>query len=113
MAYEDNIEHQLRMLEKTWEQFVAHGVTPETELVLEFVYLAPNKASASVLYQALENYEAGIRSHGIFRKRWFIDGKSHPTTVSKTKLTQWLDFMVDLGWQHGCEFDGFGASIPG
>lgn len=112
MAYEDNIEHQLRMLETTWEAFKENGVTEDTELVLEFVYLAPNKESATSLNGALDNYDSSVRSEGLLKKKWFVDGNSHPTTVSKDTLVQWLDFMVSLGWEHGCEFDGFGASMP-
>ena len=112
MAYEDNFEHQLRMLDVTWDAFKEHGVSEETELVLEFVYLAPNKESANSLNEALENYDSSMRSEGLLKKKWFVDGNSHPTTVSKDTLVQWLDFMVALGWEHGCEFDGFGASMP-
>ena len=112
MAYEENIDHQLRMLEITWKAFKEHGVTEETELVLEFVYLAPNKESANSLNEALDNYDSSVRSEGLLKKKWFVDGSSHPMTVSKEILAQWLDFMVALGWEHDCEFDGFGASMP-
>ena len=112
MAYADNIEHQLRMLDVTWEAFKENGVTEETELVLEFVYKAPNKCSANSLNFALENYASSVRSEGVLKKKWFVDGQSHPTTVSKEKMAQWLEYMVALGWEHGCEFDGFGASMP-
>ena len=113
MAYEDNIEHQLRMLDVTWEAFEENGVKEDTELVLDFVYLAPNKESANSLNSALENYDSSVRSEGMLKKKWFVDGNSHPTTVSKNTLAQWLDFMIALGWEHNCEFDGFGASMPG
>ncbi len=112
MAYNDNIEHQLNMLEATWEAFKENGVTEETELILEFVYLSPNKECAYSLNEALENYDSSVRSEGIFKKKWFIDGCSHSITVSKEILEEWLTFMVALGWEHQCEFDGFGASMP-
>jgi hypothetical protein len=112
MAYADNIEHQLRMLDATWEAFKEHGVTKDTELVLEFMYLAPNKDSANALDAALGNYDTYVRSEGMLKKKWFVNGKSYPTTVSKEKLAQWLEFMIALGWEHGCKFDGFGATMP-
>ncbi len=113
MGYAENIDHQLRMLDVTWEQFQSHGVDSETELILEFVYLAPDKKSAQSLNDALEDYDSEVRSKGVLKREWFVDGKSHPTNVSKEVLTRWLEFMVALGWKHGCEFDGFGASMPG
>jgi len=113
MGYEDNIAHQLRMLNTKWEAFKENGVNEDTELVLEFVYLAPNKESANSLNTALENYDSSTRSRGLLKKKWFVDGKSHPTTVSKETLAQWLDFMITLGWEHSCEFDGFESSLPG
>lgn len=112
MGYEDNIEHQLRMLDVTWRVFEEHGVTGESELILGFVYLAPNKKSANSLNASLENYDSSIRTEGILKKEWYVDGCTHPTKVSKEILSQWLEFMVALGWEHGCEFDGFGASMP-
>ena len=112
MGYQDNIEHQLRMLDVTWQAFEENGVTPETELIFEFAYLCPNRKAAESLDEALEDYESAIRSEGLLKKKWYVEGKTHPTQVTKEVLAQWLDFMVALGWQHGSEFDGFGASMP-
>ncbi len=112
MTYEINIAHQLKMLDDTWLAFERNGVTDETEVELEFTYVAPGKDAAVALNSSLENYESVVRSDGLFRRKWYVEGKSHPTSVSKEKLAQWLDFMVALGWKHGCQFDGFGAGIP-
>ncbi|MCU8238498.1 hypothetical protein M2G88_20985 [Vibrio vulnificus] len=110
-GYQSNLESQLNMLNETWDSLISNGVTNETELVLEFSYLCPNKALAIQLNNALENYESLIRSEGFINRSWFVEGYSHPTTVTKDILAQWLDFMVTKGWEFQCTFDGFGASF--
>jgi hypothetical protein len=98
-SYKENIDHQLKMLDGTWDKFVEYGVTDKTELVLEFSYLAPNKAAANKLNMALNNYNMSIKSEGLIRKIWYLEGKTQPTTVTKEILAQWLDFMVAKGWE--------------
>ncbi|EMK3307615.1 hypothetical protein V9653_004181 [Vibrio vulnificus] len=110
-GYQSNLESQLNMLNETWDSLISNGVNNETELVLEFSHLCPNKASAIQLNDALENYESLIRSEGFINRSWFVEGYSHPTTVTKDILAQWLDFMVTKGWEFQCTFDGFGASF--
>ncbi|BCG12710.1 hypothetical protein YZOS03_11930 [Vibrio alginolyticus] len=56
-GYQSNLESQLNMLSETWSSLISNGIINETELVLEFSYLCPNKASAIQLNDALENYE--------------------------------------------------------
>lgn len=112
MAYEDNMKHQLIMLDTKWGALKANGVTDETEMILEFTYLAPNKKSANVLKNALDIYDSSVRAEGWLKIKWYVDGKSYPTPVSSDDLSQWLSFMVSLGWEHDCEFEGFDASIP-
>ncbi len=108
-GYKLNLETQLNLLDETWASLISNGVTNETELVLEFSYLCPNKASAIQLNDALGNYESLIISEGFINRSWLVEGYSHPTTVTKDILVQWLDFMVAKGWEFQCIFDGFGA----
>ena len=99
------------MLNETWSSLLSNEVTSETEVVLNFNYLCPSKASAIKLNDALGNYETLIRSEGFISRSWFVEGYSHPTSVTKEILAQWLDFMVSLGWEFQCVFEGFGASF--
>lgn len=110
--YETNLNHQLDMLDVTWEQFVANGVDNNSELILDFMYLALNKKAAFSLSNALEDYQTETKSEGLFKKKWSVEGVTHPTNVSKDILVQWLEFMISKGWEYDCEFDGFGALMP-
>ena len=111
-GYEHNFKHQLEVLDVTWEQFVANGVNDDSELILDIMYLAPNKEAATSLSNALEDYQTETKSEGLFKKKWFVEGATHPTSISKEILVQWLGFMISKGWEYDCEFDGFGASMP-
>ena len=108
--FEKILSSQLNMLDTLWERFVEHGVTDETKLVLEFDFICPNKEAANNLDIALEDYESHVNKNT--EGQWEVSGKSDPTQVSKEILTQWIDFMVSLGCDHDCEFDGFGAIMP-
>ena len=112
MSYEENYAQQLEMLHVTWEAFKEHGVTEDTELVLEFNYIAPSKEQAKSLCDSIEDFETSVSSEGVLKKKWSVEGKTFPLTTTKEELIQWLDFMVSTGWEHNCEFDGFGASMP-
>ena len=72
MTYEINIAHQLKMLDDTWLAFERNGVTDETEVELEFTYVAPGKDAAVALNSSLENYESVVRSDGLFRRKWYV-----------------------------------------
>jgi hypothetical protein len=55
------------------------------------------------------------RDVGIIRRRrvWSVTGTTKPLPVSLPGLREWVERMVRLGAQHGLEFDGWGAEVPG
>ena len=50
---------------------------------------------------------AGINSAGL----WVVSGRTQKTAVSKEILDQWVEWMVAAGFDHQCEFDGWGTSV--
>lgn len=50
---------------------------------------------------------------GLLRKKqWAVRGTTQSTQVSQSILDQWVRWMVAVGFQVDCEFDGWGALIP-
>ncbi len=112
MTLEENLEHQLKMTEELWKRFVEDGVTDGTVLVLDFMYDAPSKEAAEALSNSLSEYNTMPDSTGFFKKKWEVIGQTQPMEVSKSILILWERSMIIRGWEHQCEFDGFGTELP-
>jgi hypothetical protein len=111
------IEAQLELNRDSWFELQQHGVTEETELRLEFFYVAPDERAARALAEALledTEYEVGVESSGggmLKRKDWAVNGTTHPTVVSQEILDEWVAWMVMVGLENGCDFEGWGAQL--
>jgi len=47
------------------------------------------------------------------RKGWTLAGATRGTKISQEVLDQWVTWMLTAGSESGCEFDGWGAQVPG
>jgi hypothetical protein len=94
-----------------WVALTQAGVTEAMELRLDFFYDSAGEASDSELAAFLESetdYEV-LRTS----KQYGVTGSTQPTTVTRQKLDEWVEWMVLAGYEHGhCKFDGWGAPIP-
>ena len=97
---------------EVWKQFLQHGVTEETPLDFDFHFQAPSKAAADSLVEALDTYTFEQSSKGWFKKTYSLNSSSGPITWTEDVLLQWVDYLIVMGEDHGCEFDGCRASIP-
>jgi hypothetical protein len=113
--YRRVLAKQLTMNEQTWHTLQKHGVTEESELRLDFTYVAPDQNNAQALKAVLNeetDYEVSVHSAGGFlRKSWTVTGSTRPTAVSREILDQWVDWMVTAGLHQNCEFDGWGTQL--
>ena len=95
-----------------WKQLRQYGVTEETPLDFDFHFQALSKDSADSLTQALDSYTFEQSSKGWFKKEYSLSSSSGPITWTEEVLLQWVDYLIAMGQDHGCEFGGCGASIP-
>jgi hypothetical protein len=111
------LEAQLAMNRNSFSELQQHGVTELTELRLDFLYLAPDERSARALAAVLQDeteYEVDVEATGggmLKKKTWTVNGTTHPTVVSQEILDEWVAWMVMVGLENGCEFDGWGAQV--
>jgi Regulator of ribonuclease activity B len=109
---------QLAMNGQTWETLQRHGVTEETELRLDFFYVAPAEKQAEGLAEFLTretDYEVRVQSQpaGLLKGRtWAVVGRTQETKISRDVLDHWARWMVGAGLASECEFDGWGAQAP-
>jgi hypothetical protein len=114
-GFKETLASQLAMNTETWKRLVAHGITPDTEIQLDFTYNSPTREQAEALQNFLNretDYAVEVSSSGsLFRKKWWVHGTTQKTTVSLDILNQWVEWMVAAGQDHGCMFDGWGTSV--
>jgi hypothetical protein len=109
--YERLLEVQLLANPGIWNQL---GITEDTELVLGFVFLAPDEAATRQLigfFAEETDYEVEARSTGKGRKaEWVVAGVTQPAAVSLETINAWVEWMVAAGVANGpCAFDGWTA----
>jgi Regulator of ribonuclease activity B len=113
-----DLVRQLELTRATWAKLQELGVTDETELSLDFFYIAPGQHQAEALAQAIRSrtdYDVradSVKEGLLGRKTWKVNGTTQPTPVSQEALDEWVTRMVEWGNAHSCEFDGWGAGIP-
>jgi hypothetical protein len=109
------LAQQLAMNQQSWQALQEHGVTEESELRLDFFYVAPGEREAENLRAFIQhetNYDVRVRSSGggfMRKKSWMVTGTTQPTKVSLDILNDWVGWMVAAGFERDCEFDGWGA----
>ena len=113
-----DLARQLETNRVTWAQLQENGVTEETELRLDFTYVAPGEHQAEALAGAIRSrtdyeVEAGSVKQGLFGQRtWVVSGTTQPAAVSLAALDEWVTRMYEWGDAHSCVFDGWGAQVP-
>ena len=119
MTVEDAVAEQLVMTNDTWAALQDEGVDEGSSLSLDFFFVDGDEQSARALQLALSDEVAQLdvttTKVGIFKKRqvWSVNGTTKPFAVSLPVLRDWVVRMVRLGAEHGLEFDGWGAEVPG
>ena len=103
--------HLVRAAE-VWKQLLELGATEESKLDFDFHFSAKNKGSVESLRSKLADYPLKISAKGFFKKSYLISGNSGPITWSEEQLLKWVDYLIQVGHDVGCEFEGCGASAP-
>ena len=103
--------HLVRTAE-VWKRLVELGTTEESRVDFDFGFCAKDKSSADSLKAELSDYSIEVRSEGFFKKTYTVVGSSGPIAWSEEQLVKWVDYLIQVGHDAGCEFDGCGASAP-
>lgn len=115
--FEETVARQLAMVPQTWAVLGEHGIDADSEIQLDFFFDAPSEAAAVELIAFLRletDYDVDVDFTGQGETRaWQVVGSTHPTTLSKEILQDWVRWMIAAGAQYGaCQFDGWGAGLP-
>ncbi|MBI5095449.1 MAG: ribonuclease E inhibitor RraB [Candidatus Hydrogenedentes bacterium] len=96
----------------TVEQLRTHGVTPESQLKLEFFFYTNSQTKAESLQQALlkEGYEVETGLSASDTKMRLVTGWTTRMPMNDSAVSGWASRMCKLGYEHDCEFDGWGTN---
>lgn len=103
--------HLVRTAE-VWKQLVELGATEESKLDFDFNFSTKDKNAVEALKSELSDYPIEVSSEGLFKKTFTISGNSGPIAWTEEQLLKWVDYLIQVGHDAGCEFEGCGASAP-
>ena len=97
-----------------WKLMESGGVTPETDLALDFVHFGTRQADAEDLAKQLsENYKMEVvRSED--GDTWLTKGTTRPygMNLSRERQVAWVEFMADVSQSYGCVFSTWSLEAP-
>jgi len=103
--------HLVRTAE-VWKRLCELGANEETKLDFDFTFTAFDKRSANALKDVLKDYPITISKEGILKPKYTISGNSGAIEWTEEQLLKWVDYLLSVGSDVGCEFDGCGANAP-
>ena len=103
--------HLVRTAE-VWKQLTELGATEESKLDLDFSFNTKSKSSIEALKSELADYPLSVSREGFLKKTFTISGSSGPILWSEEQLLKWVDYLIRVGADAGCDFEGCGASAP-
>lgn len=111
-ALERMLRTQLASTPQTMAELSRHGVTPATQLRLEYFFYTNSKTNAGALAQALlaRQYTGEARLAADGSGDYVINGWTTRMAMDLATVSAWTEEMCRLGFTHDCEFDGWGTN---
>ena len=111
--YKSNFASQLQKTSHTVTQLQEFGVGDDSLLKLEFFFYTNTYEKASSLAVALES-EGYLVDYGTpagEKNSLVITGWTVPMRMTTLNIQVWAEQMCSIGYEHDCEFDGWGTTI--
>ncbi|HEY8026658.1 MAG TPA: ribonuclease E inhibitor RraB [Burkholderiaceae bacterium] len=111
-AFEKNLAKQLEMTPLTLAQLRKYGVTPSTELKLEYFFYTNTSVKAVALAADLQNllYEVSHGPSASNRKVEIVTGWTCAIPMREDVLLNWTKAMCEVGFRNDSDFDGWGTN---
>lgn len=109
--FEDNLDKQLEMNKITYSRLMDFGLKNNSDVELDFCFLAPNEAQGILLADSLKRNSKYNVETGYSDASFIIQGKTDEIPISLEVINSWVVDMCARGQEHDCLFDGWGASV--
>jgi hypothetical protein len=103
--------HLVRTAE-VWKRMAELGADEQSLLDFDFSFNAKRSKDAEALCAVLSDYEITTTRIGTLRRSYILEGKSGPISWTEEQLLKWVDYLIAVGRDVNCEFDGCGALVP-
>jgi Regulator of ribonuclease activity B len=110
--FEANLAKQLQLNLRTLGQLRSHGLTAADERKIEFFFFTDSGIKGAALATALASlsYQVEHRpSTSEGADRYVVTGWTLPIRMEEGPLSEWTRKMCLLGFEHDCDFDGWGT----
>ena len=110
-AFQDNLTRQTTMSPQTLAELRKHGVANTSRLKLEFFFYTNLLAKAERLANALKEKGYGVEygTSASDKSVLVVTGWTTPLLMDDETVVSWTEQMTRLGYEHDCEFDGWGT----
>lgn len=111
-SFRENLTKQKTMSPQTVQQLRGYGVTDETTLKLEFFFYTNTQSKANSLAGAIRDLGSEVETGPSAGddKLLLITGWTAPIQIQNAFVVAWTERMVRLGYEHDCDFDGWGTN---
>lgn len=112
-ALKSSLAKQSEMNSQTLAQLKNYGVNSDSELKLEFFFYTNEQDKASNLAIDLKalDYEIETVNKAVGdEKLWIVSGWTTKIKMDINSVTDWTTKMCNLGFEHDCDFDGWGTN---
>lgn len=115
MTEDDFEEFRMGHLVRTaevWKRLLELGANENSKLDFDFSFTAKRSKDAEALSDALSDYSIETSTEGLLRKTYTMSGSSGPVTWTEEQLLKWVDYLIAIGHESNCVFQGCGATAP-
>lgn len=111
-SFRENLARQTAMSPQTVAKLREYDVNDATTLKLEFFFYTDTDAKAHALAIPLRErtYEVETGPSAGVDKLSLVTGWTVPIKMDDRSVVQWVEEMCYLGYEHDCEFDGWGTN---
>ncbi len=111
-AFHKNLAKQSEMSPQTVEQLRNYGVTDQTLLKLEFFFYTDADEKGVALGEILKSlgYQVECRASVDDCRQFLVTGWTIPVQMDVESVVAWTRTMCRLGYDHDCDFDGWGTN---
>ena len=111
-AYRKNLRKQFGMNTSTLSVLRKHGVTEDAQCKIEFFFYADDESKGNELCKKLlaMGYSSSCKPSAHNKRIFLINGWTNKLTMTGHNITDWTKEMCKLGYEHDCDFDGWGTN---
>jgi regulator of RNase E activity RraB len=114
-AFKRTVKTQVALDVETLAQLGQHGISDQSNRRVEFFFYTNSLGKGESLAVSLRalGYSADSGESPSGKGRYFVSGWTTPMRMDEDTIVRWTEEMCRIGFEHDCEFDGWGTYVEG